>query len=160
MGSSTEKAKTLIATDFGTPDEVKEKARPIRSAHTFNEARGILEDMVNRPMTSRNNLVAVLSNNSIKKILSGPAVADSMCRDAHLLAALNLNKLFSNAIEPWRFELNPAKNNDNIAEIHRLYAPLRFNDKVITVKITVKEMKSKREGNRIYSIEAIDTEIK
>jgi hypothetical protein len=31
--SSTEKAKLLKIEDFGTPDEVKEMASPIRSAH-------------------------------------------------------------------------------------------------------------------------------
>jgi hypothetical protein len=92
--------------------------------------------------------------------LSGPAVADSISRAAHLLSAANLDKLFTNAIEPWPFELNPDKHNENVKEVHRLYAPLEYSGKIIPVKITVKEMKSKTEGKRIYSIEAIDAEIK
>jgi hypothetical protein len=158
--SSTEKAKNLNLAMFGSPEEVRQMSEPIRTAHTFSEVRKILTDMINRPMTSRNNLTAVLSNNSIKKILSGPAVEDSVNRDAHLLAAANLDKLYQNAIEPWSFELNPNKNNENIAGIHRIYAPLQYHNKIIPVKITVKALKSKHEGNRVYSIEAIDAEIK
>jgi hypothetical protein len=37
---------------------------------------------------------------------------------------------------------------------------LEYKGRVIPVKITVKEMKSEREGKRIYSIEAVDAEIK
>jgi hypothetical protein len=92
--------------------------------------------------------------------LSGPAVADSISRDAHLLSAANPDKLFTNAIESWPFELNPDKHNENVKEVHRLYAPLEYSGKVIPAKITVKEMKSETEGKRIYSIEAIDAEIK
>ncbi|GHT64543.1 hypothetical protein FACS1894110_04410 [Spirochaetia bacterium] len=157
--SSTEKAKGLTANDFGM-DELEAIAKPVREAHTFAEARKILEGMVGRPMTSRSCLIAVLSNNSIKKILSGPAVADSVSRGAHLMAAANLDKLFANAIEPWPFELNPDKKNENVKDVHRLYAPLAYDEKIIPVKITVKEMKSETEGARIYSIEAIDAEIK
>jgi hypothetical protein len=158
-GSSSEKARELTANYFGA-DEIKAMAKPVREAHSFDEARGILQGMVNLPMTSRTHLVAVLSNRSIKKILSGPAVADSVSTDAHLLAAATLDRLVANAIEPWAFELNPAKSNDNIKDVHRLYAPLEYQGRIIPVKITVKEMKSKLEGKRIYSIEAIDAEIK
>jgi hypothetical protein len=159
-GGSTEKAKTLKIEDFGPLDEVREAAKPVREARRFDEARRILEGLVDQPMTSRNNLIAILSKNSIRKILSGPAVTDSISRDAHLLAAANLDKLFSNAIEPWAFEMNPNKSNDNLQNVHRLYAPLEYSGTIIPVKITVKEMKSELEGKRIYSIEAIDAEIK
>jgi hypothetical protein len=157
--SSTEKAKELAVECFGE-DGLEAMAKPAREAHTFDEARKILEGMVGQPMTSRSRLTAVLSNNSIKKILSGPAVADSVSRDAHLMAAANLDKLFANAIEPWLFALNPGKNNENVKDVHRLYAPLEHERRIIPVKITVKEMKSETEGARIYSIEAIDAEIK
>jgi hypothetical protein len=92
--------------------------------------------------------------------LSGPAVADSISRDAYLPSAANLDKLFANAIEPWSFELNPDKNNENVKEVYRLYTPLEYKGKIIPVKITVKEMKSETEGKRIYSIEAIDVKMK
>jgi hypothetical protein len=157
--SSTAKAKELTADDFGM-DELEIMAKPVREAHTFDDARKILEGMVGQLMTSRSHLTAVLSNNSIKKILSGPAVTDSISRDAHLMAAANLDKLFVNAIEPWSFEFDPVKNNENVKEVHRLYSPFEYQDRIIPVKITVKEMKSEMEGVRIYSIEAIDAEIK
>jgi hypothetical protein len=68
--------------------------------------------------------------------------------------------LFANAIQPWKFEPNPEKNNENIEDTHRFYAPLEYLNRIILVKITVKEMKNKKDGSRIYSIQSIGTEIK
>jgi Golgi nucleoside diphosphatase len=75
------------------------------------------------------------------------------------MAVANIDKLFSNAIEPWKFELNPGKNNDDLAARRYLYAPLEFDSKLIPVKITVKEYKDIALGMRLYSIEAIDVEL-
>jgi hypothetical protein len=41
-----------------------------------------------------------------------------------------------------------------------LYAPLEFDEKIIPVKITVKEYKDESLGKRLYSAEAINVEIK
>jgi hypothetical protein len=75
------------------------------------------------------------------------------------MAVANIDKLFSNAIEPWKFELNPSKNNDDLAARHYLYAPLEFDGKLIPVKITVKEYKDIALGMRLYSVEAINAEL-
>jgi len=75
---------------------------------------------------------------------------------AHLLAAGNIDKLYINAIEPWDFEMNPNKNNDNLVSIHRLFAPMEYEKKIVVVKITVKEMKNPNDRNRIYTIKALD----
>jgi hypothetical protein len=66
--SSTDKAKELKIGYFGTPEEVREMARPVRDAHTFKDARKILAGLAGQPMTSCSRLTAVLSNNSIKNI--------------------------------------------------------------------------------------------
>ncbi|GHV81144.1 hypothetical protein AGMMS49944_29350 [Spirochaetia bacterium] len=61
--NSTEKAKALTVEDFGTLDEVKEMARPIRSAYTRQEATNILNQIAkNGPLTSKTGLTAVLPN--------------------------------------------------------------------------------------------------
>jgi hypothetical protein len=65
--------------------------------------------------------------------------------------------LFKNAIEPWKFELNPGKNNDGIKERHYLYAPMGYGKEIIIIKFTVKEYLDENLKNKLYSIEAIDT---
>ena len=42
----------------------------------------------------------------------------------------------------------------------RVYAPLEFDKKIIPVKITVKEYKDETLGKRLYSIEAINFELR
>jgi hypothetical protein len=90
-------------------------------------------------MTSKSGLVARLPGKSISKIVSSEAVKASFNQESHYLAAVNIDKLFGNTIEPWKFELNPNKNNDGLKERQYLYAPLEYNGKIIMVKITVKE---------------------
>lgn len=155
--SSTEKAKTLTVKDFGTLDEVKEMARPIRSAHTRQEAANILNQIAkNGPLTSKTGLTAVLPNRNISKMVSDVAILQSSSREAHFLAVSNLDKLFPNAIEPWAFALNPNKNNQDLKERRVLYAPLEYEGRIIPVKITVKEYADQVRGIKIYSLEAID----
>ena len=75
---------------------------------------------------------------------------------SHLLAAGNIDKLYINAIEPWDFEMNPNKNNINLVSIHRLFASMEYENQIVVVKITVKEMKNPNDGNRIYTIKVLD----
>lgn len=158
--SSDEKAKELTGADFGTLEEVYEMAKMPRSAHSFAEARAILEDMVNKPMTSKSGLSATLSKKAIKEMLSGEAVGKSVDLQAHLKAAANLEQLYTHAIEKWEFELNPNKNNEGLKERRYLYAPMEYNDHILPVKMTVKEFKNAAKGKRLYAIEAIDMVIK
>jgi hypothetical protein len=158
--SSSKKAKELKISDFGTPDEVREMAKMPKSAVSFTQAREILENMVNKPMTSRSGLSATLSKKSIKEILGGEAVGKSFDLKAHLKAAANLEKLYPNAIEKWEFELDPNKNNDSLKDRKYLYAPMEYKGRIIPVKLTVKEYKDIWSEKRLYSIEAIDVEVK
>jgi hypothetical protein len=72
------------------------------------------------------------------------------------LAVANIEALFSNAIEPFKFPFNPDKHNENFREIRRLYAPMSYKNRIIPVKFTIREMLNEKEGKRIYSLEAID----
>ena len=158
--SSGEKAKELTLSMFGTPDAVREMARMPLEANSFMEARQILEGIVDKPLTSKSGLAATLSKKSIKEILSGEAVGKSSGLKAHLKAAANLEKLYSNAIEKWEFDLGPNKNNDSLEERKYLYAPMEYNNRIIPVKLTIKKYKDIWTGRRLYSLEAIDVEIK
>jgi hypothetical protein len=157
--SSNEKAKELTLSMFGSPEEVREKAKMPRMANTFTEAREILNSLIGNPLESASGLIATISKNSSKEILSGKAVDNSFERKAHVLAAANVDKLFSNAVEPWIFELNPEKSNNGVKAIRRLYAPMFYNGRIVPVKLTVKEIKNRNEGNRLYSLKAIDVDI-
>jgi hypothetical protein len=155
--SSTEKAKLLKIEDFGTPDEVKEMAKPIRSAHNRQEAASILRQIAEKgPLTSKNGLIAVLPKRNIPKLVSDVAIMQSKNRESHYLAAANIDKLFTNAIEPWEFELNPNKNNQDLKERRVLYALLEYGDQITPVKIIVKEYADPVRGTKIYSLETID----
>ncbi|MFP3042628.1 hypothetical protein LQZ19_12500 [Treponema primitia] len=155
--SSNEKAKMIKPEMFGSPEAIKEMIKPIRTAKNRREATEILKIIVERGlMTSKSGLPARLPGKSIGKIVSSEAANASFDQKIHYLAAANLDKLYSNAIEPWKFDFNPKKNNDGLKNRHYLYAPLDVGDKVILVKFTVKEYFDEKLVNKLYSIEAIN----
>ncbi|MCL1993482.1 MAG: hypothetical protein FWG66_11115 [Spirochaetes bacterium] len=156
---STEQAKELALSMFGTPEEVREMAKMERKAESYDEAREMVLGLVNKPLQSRSGLVATLSKKSVDKILSGTAVGKSFDKDAHLLAAANIDKLFSNAAEPFKFPLKPEKHNENYRAVRRLYSPMLFEKRIIPVKFTVLEMLNPKDGKRLYSLEAIDVDL-
>jgi hypothetical protein len=154
--SSDEVANLLKPSDFGPPDRLKKISRMDRFPKSYAEAREIMSGFVGQPFVSVSGLHSTLSRNSIEKILSNTSGKDVHNLKSHLMAAGNLDKLYTNAIEPWEFELNPNKHNENITSVHRLYAPMEYEGQTAIVKITVKEMKNPKDGNRIYSIKALN----
>ncbi|MDR3249371.1 MAG: hypothetical protein LBT39_11370 [Treponema sp.] len=154
--NSTDRANELKLEMFGTPEQVEILAKTEWKVATREEARAILRKIANKPLKSRAGIEATLSLNSIEKILSGKSVDKSFSKEAHFLAAANLEQLFANAIEPFKFGTNPDKNNEHLRAIHRLYAPMAYKDMIIPVKFTVKEWDNEKDGSRIYSLEAID----
>jgi len=156
--SSSEKAKILKIEDFGTLESVQEQARTVRTASNRYEATQMLKEIIKRgPYTSKSGLMARIPGKSIGKLVSSEAVNASFCQEAHYLAVVNIDKLFPNAIEPWRFGLNPSKNNDGLKNRHYLYALLTFYERIVVVKFTVKEYINTDLANKMYSIEVIDT---
>jgi hypothetical protein len=168
--SSTGKANELKAEDWGTPGEIAEMARMEREAPKpekddfglkkfRKEVTQILKHIrSNGPLTNKFNiqLRATLSADSMKKLISDKALDESYSKEAHWLAVCNVDKLFYNAIEPWQFELDTAKNNQDLKERHYLYAPMKYNNDIIPVKLTVKEFTDENRGTRLYSVEAIN----
>jgi len=157
--SSTEKAKTLKIEDFGTLEEVREISKMPLSVSSFAEARVILEGIVDKHLISKSGLPATISKKSIKEILSGEAVGKSFDLKAHLKAAANIEKLYSNAIEKWEFDLDPGKKNESLKDRKYLYAPMEHIDRIVPVKLTVKEYKDIKTQKRLYSLEAIDVDL-
>ena len=151
--SSNEKAKELKITDFGTLEEVREMAKMPLIVNSYTEVREILEGIVDKLLTGKSGLTSTISKNSIKEILSGEAVKKSFDFRAHLIAAANIEKLYSNAIEKWEFEFDPNKNNESLRDRKYLFAPMEYKGRIIPVKLTIKEYKATKTQKRIYSLE-------
>ncbi|MDR1144902.1 MAG: hypothetical protein LBK71_02045 [Verrucomicrobiales bacterium] len=122
---------------------------------TLAEAKQQARRLVGRPLTNvATGLVAAVSNNSVSKMTSGSAVKKSGSLTAHALAIANLDTLFKNAaLVETRADRN---NNPDIMAIHRFYAPLNVTGEIYAVKLTVKSLTAKEQGNRIYTVEALD----
>jgi len=149
------KAAELRPDCWGMPEEVSEMAAPIRKASTRREATAILKEITSHgPFTSKSGLAARLQRRSVGKLVSSVAVHSSFSPEAHYLAAANIDKFFSNAIEPWLFELNPNKNNEGLKSRRYLFAPMEYRERIAIIKFTVKECHG--EENKLYSIEALD----
>jgi hypothetical protein len=158
--SSDEKAKELTADMFGGWEALNEIAKPIRRSLNRKDAKEILRRIAeNGPLTSKSGISARLSGSTIGKIVSRDAVNKSSTKAAHYQAIANTDRLFSNAIEPWEFEMNPHKNNQGLRARRYLYAPLEYEGAIITVKFTVKEYQDPFLEKKLYSIEAIQVEI-
>ena len=153
--SSREKAAELRLDQWGTPEEVRTMAAMGRQASDRRTAMVCLKEIApNSPFTSRSGLSARLSMRSLGKIVSHAAVTASFCPEAHYLAAANIDKLYSNAIEPWEFGLSPNKDNTGLKARRYLYAPMEYQGRIAIIKITVKEYHAAE--NKLYSIEALD----
>jgi hypothetical protein len=159
--SSDEKARELTVSMFGTPEEVWEMAKPIRTARNRAEVTQILQAIAKKGnLASKNGVSAKLTSRTISKIVSSDALISSFNKEAHYLAAANIDKLFSNAIEPWKFEFNPSKNNDELKERKYLFSVMEYKDRIVPIKFTVKEYKDPSIETKLYSIEAIDVELR
>lgn len=160
---NTSRAKTreLHIDQWGSSEEVAIMVAPIRRANNRQEAMDCLKEIAQRsPFTSRSGLTARLSSRSLSKLVSNAAVVASFCPEAHYLAAANIDKLYSNAIEPWDFELNPNKENTGLKARRYLYSPIEYDGKIAVVKITVKEYDDDNVQNKLYSIEAVDVDLR
>ena len=159
--SSRKKAQELRLEHWGNPVEVKVLAKPVRIAHNRHTAMSYLKEIaVKSPFISRSGLSARLSKRSLGKLVSQAAVVTSFCPEAHYLAAANIDKLYLNAIEPWKFELNPNKDNTGLKSRRYLFAPMEFNNALAVVKITVKEYEGNDLENKLYSIEAVNVDLR
>ena len=154
--SSSEKAKELEISDFGTLEEVRQMAKMPLIVYSFTETHEVLEGIVDKVLTSKSGLSATISKNSIDEILSGEASKKSFDLKVHLKAAANIEKLYSNAIEKWEFKLDPNKKNASLQDRKYLYSPMEHDGKIIPVKLTVKVFKNDKDGKRLYSLEAIN----
>ena len=85
-------------------------------------------------------------------MLSSKAHNKSVELKLHLLAVANADKIFQNSVLGWKHQ---DKNNDpNILNVHRAIAPLKMDQEVFLVKLTLKEL-ANNQGGRLHSLEAV-----
>ncbi|OOR90557.1 LPD7 domain-containing protein [Moraxella bovis] len=128
-----------------------------RKALNFNEAKENAKNFTGQELTNfHSGIKAVISNNSLSKMLSGKAYEKSVDLKTHLIAVSNADKLFENSIFGWQHEHKGADKNSDIGAVHRAIAPLKIDNEVYLAKLTIKEFAY--DGNRVYSIEAVELE--
>lgn len=157
--NTTTAAKKINPSIWGTEEEVREKAKPVRHADSFAKAKDCLRNIANNsmitPLESADGLKAELSSSKIQKFLSGKAVDKSFDLKAHLEAAANADYLFKNSVEA--MEPQPdTKGERGIKAFHYTYAPMEWQGRIIPVKFTVREYEDTNTNNKLYTIEAID----
>lgn len=127
----------------------------MRRATTFAEARLAARAFQGKPLTNgQTGLQAVVSRNSLDKMLSSKAVGKSSGAPAHSTAVASVDRLFEGAILGWSKE--DRDSNSNLAAVHRFFAPMVLEGRQMLAKITVKETVDPNHSNPVYTVEAVD----
>ncbi len=127
-----------------------------RLASNFNEARAAAKAFQGNTLVNEaSGLEAVVSRNTLDKMLSTKAVSKSESPASHSLAVANLDQLFARAIHGW--SKPDEKGQGGVKAIHRLFAPVALPDgRVLMAKITVKETVQVDKTNPLYTVEAVE----
>jgi len=138
-----------------TPDP---KTIMLRQAKSVSEAQELIKPLANKPMTNdKLGMTATLSKKNIGKLGSEIATKKSISSELHAKAIVNIDTLFKNA----EFDVThpDTKGRPEITQTHRL-GSLMYDEKTgeyVPVMITALEHNDGN-GNKIYSIEAVDVE--
>lgn len=127
----------------------------MRRATTFAEARLAAKAFQGQPLTNgQTGLQAVVSRNSIDKMLSGKAVGKSESASIHSMAVANADRLFAGATYGWS---KPDRSDDpNIRGVHRFFAAMEVDGRSKLVKLTVKESAREDRNSPLYTVEAVE----
>ena len=139
---------------FGDWEQVARLMLP-RQAKNLDEAAAAARSVVGQDLTnSVLGIHAILSNTNIAKMVSASATRKSVDAKIHALAVANVDHLFSRATAEYTHK--DRDNDRNIKQIHRLFSPFVVGGKVFAAELTVKELAQEKEGNRLYSVEALE----
>lgn len=126
-----------------------------RQANNLDEAVKEARTFAGREITNYTlGITAVLSRKNIGKMTSATATNKSVNAKVHAAAVANIDKLFKTAIAEYTHK--DRSNDPNIQKIHRMFSPFVIAHEVFVAKLTVKELAQTKEGNRIYSVEAVE----
>ena len=139
---------------FGDWEQVARLMLP-RQAENLDKAASAARSVVGKDLTnSALGIHAILSNTNIAKMVSASATRKSVDAKIHALAVANVDHLFSRATAEYTHK--DRDNDRNIKQIHRLFSPFVVGGKVFSAELTVKELAQEKEGNRLYSVEALE----
>jgi len=126
----------------------------MRKATNFKQAREAAKAFQGQPLTNKaTGMVAVVSRKSLDKMLSASAVSKSESPVIHSTAVANVDSLFARAIWGWS---KPDRANDpSIVAIHRFFTTAQIGERLLTVKLTVKETAQTEHPNQLYTVEAV-----
>ena len=151
-----ERGAGAAASDAGpTFSRAEDASAPQRRASTFAEARAAAKAFQGAPLLNiETGMQAVVSRNSLDKMLSAKSVSKSETPATHAMAVANADSLFQQAILGWS---KPDRGNDpNVRAIHRFFAPIEVDGRMKLVKLTVKENAKVEGTNPLYTVEAVE----
>ncbi|MDA8093950.1 MAG: toprim domain-containing protein [Betaproteobacteria bacterium] len=128
-----------------------------RQARNFAEARNAADEFKGKKLVNQDTgLVAMVSRNSLDKMLSRSAVNKSTSPADHCMAVANLDHLFERGVREGVYQ--DRDKDPEIKSIQRFYAPMRTGIDVVKIKLTVKEWAQGETPNTIYSVESASVE--
>jgi hypothetical protein len=148
-------------TDTNPTDAKRIAANAImpRNAKSISEAQDLIRPLIGKPITNgKLGMTGTISGKSIDKLGSQEATQQSVSPALHAKAVANIDVLFKNA----EFEVaHPdTKGRKEVEKVHRLGSLMldETTGKYVPVMLTVVEYR--KDGNRIYTVEAVDIEAK
>jgi len=137
------------------PLTLRTLARLIRWARGSSQAQAKAKVFLRRPIrNAETGMVAVVSGESFKKMLSKSAVIQSTSQQAHHQAAANLDLLFALAVH--RLKRPDKRGSPDIKALHHFDAPMPFDGEVLRVKMLVKELTNPAQGNTLYTLAVVE----
>jgi len=126
-----------------------------REASSISEAQKLIEHLVGKPITNiKFGITATISKKNIGKYGSEEAAKKSISPRLHAKAVANIDYLFE--IAEIDVTQSDSKHRVEVQQVHRIGA-LMFDEQADDyAPIMITAVEYKKDGNRIYSVEAVD----
>ncbi|EFI61336.1 MULTISPECIES: PLxRFG domain-containing protein [Comamonas] len=133
----------------------REAAPELRIATNFTEAREAAKEFQGKALRNEETgLEARVSRNTLDKMLSRKAVEQSTNARDQSMAVANVDRLYEAALFGWSKE--DRDSNSNLKAIHRFFAPIEVDERMLLAKLTVKETVDPTHGNPLYTVETVE----
>lgn len=133
----------------------RESAPKLRIAANFTEAREAAKEFQGKALRNEETgLEARVSRNTLDKMLSRKAVEQSTNARDQSMAVANVDRLYEAAMFGWSKE--DRDSNSNLKAIHRFFAPIEVDGRMLLAKLTVKETVDPTHGNPLYTVETVE----
>ncbi|WP_367147081.1 PLxRFG domain-containing protein [Comamonas thiooxydans] len=133
----------------------REAAPELRIATNFTEAREAAKAFQGKALlNAETGLEARVSRNTLDKMLSRKAVEQSTNARDQSMAVANVDRLYEAAMFGWSKE--DRDSNSNLKAIHRFFAPIEVDGRMLLAKLTVKETVDPTHGNPLYTVETVE----